>query len=99
MGRNSCRFYKQRTATITDALYHCNAAPSAGIHAVNAIVNEGLNRDLIEPPQPLPIFHPDPLFYSRESSSQPRNGSRCRFSQLERWDRGGYDNYKVEQTV
>jgi len=25
----------------------CNTAPSAAIHAVNAIVNEGLNRDLI----------------------------------------------------
>ena len=24
----------------------------ASIHAVNAIVNEGLNRDRIEPPQP-----------------------------------------------
>jgi len=26
--------------------------PSAAIHAVRAIVNEGLNRDRIEPPQP-----------------------------------------------
>ena len=30
---------------------------------------------------------------------QPRNSSRRRFSQLERWNRGGYDNNKVEQTV
>jgi nuclease-like protein len=30
----------------------CNTALGAGIHAVNAIVNDGLNRDRIEPPQP-----------------------------------------------
>ena len=34
-----------------------------------------------------------------ESSSQPQNGSRRRVAQLERWNRGGYDNNKVEQTV
>jgi hypothetical protein len=30
----------------------CTAVLGAGIHAVNAIVTEGLNRERIEPPQP-----------------------------------------------
>jgi hypothetical protein len=45
-------FNKAGPSTITDALNSCIAVPSAGIHAVNAIVTEGLNRDRIEPPQP-----------------------------------------------
>ena len=39
-------------SAITDATNPCNTALDAGIHAVNAIVTDGLNRDRIEPPQP-----------------------------------------------
>jgi hypothetical protein len=34
-----------------------------------------------------------------ETSSQPQNGSRRRVAQLERWNRGGYHNNKIEQSV
>jgi len=33
------------------------SATRAGIHAVNAMVTDGLNRDLIEPPQPTVYLH------------------------------------------
>jgi hypothetical protein len=56
----ACGLIRSRCRRGSGGRGKCIAALGAGIHAVNAIVTEGLNRDRIEPPQPSYLTWPQP---------------------------------------